>query len=101
MKSHEYAKQIKATAERMLASPEVELDTGPYLFINFYDKERFMSAVRAFGSGDKKYSECDFRYSPHGTCMTMTIARNKVCRKIQEEKWECEPILSEQEVEAL
>lgn len=101
MKSHEYAKQLKASVDRMLASPEVELDNTPHVFLFFYEKEQFLAAARAFGAGKKEYTENEFKYTPNGTRIIMSIARTKICRKIQEEKWECEPILSEQEITAL
>lgn len=101
MTSHEWAIELNKTANLLLSKPEVEMETNPYVFAWFYDKERFLSAVRAFGQGKKQFTEHDFKFSVDGTVLTMTIARSKVCRKVQEEKWECEPLLSEEEVETL
>ena len=37
----------------------------------------------------------------HGAKITMAIPRDKVCRKVQEAKWECEPLLTPEEEAAL
>jgi hypothetical protein len=101
MTSHEYARELQKTVEHLLGRPEVDLDSQPYLFISFWDKKIFTAAALAMGSGKKEFSNDDLHFTPSGTCMTFTIARSKVCRKIQDAKWECEPILSDTEVEQL
>lgn len=98
MTSHEYARELQKTAAILLNRPEIAFPHGPYLYESYYDKEQFLEAVRAMGSGAKKFTEHDFRFTPTDTCITMCISRSKVCRKVQEEKWECEPLLSEEEV---
>ena len=102
MTSHEYANELKKTAEHLLSRPEVEFDTKPFLFVGFYEKAPFVAAARAMGSGKKEFSSCDdLHFTPDGTCLTLSIARSLVCRKIQDVKWECEPLLSESEIEQL
>lgn len=101
MNSHEYAKILHDTAEHLLSRPVVEVENEPFLYLGFWDKERFVTAARAMGSGQKRFTGTDLRFKPDGTCLELSIGRDKVCRKIQDAKWECEPILSEVEVEQL
>lgn len=102
MTSHEYAAELQKTVDHLLSRPEVEFTNSPFLFVSFYEKEKFVAAARAMGSGKKSFSSCDdLHFIPHGTCLTMSISRSLVCRKIQDVKWECEPILSNEEVEQL
>jgi len=103
MDSHQYAKQLKETAEHMLARPVVELEehSTPHVYIGFWDKDKFVAAARSFGGGRKSFSMDDLHYEPNGTCIILSIGRAKVCRKIQDVKWECEPLLSTEEVEKL
>ena len=98
MKSHEYANRLNALAEFLLSKPEFEFDSEPMLFQHYYDKEPFLDAVRALGAGSKEYSETEliFRPSEHNE-LRIYINRDKVCRKVQQEKWECEPLLSPDE----
>jgi len=46
------------------------------------------------GSGIKQFSGGDLHFKPNGTCLTLSISQDKVCRKVQEAKWECEPLFS-------
>ena len=105
MKSHEYAKQVIQAAEFILSRPEFEAETtSTTLYLGcFWDKALFLAAVRALGTGKKEYSGTELRYAveDHGAKMTMTIPRDKVCRKVQEAKWECEPLLTPEEEAAL
>jgi len=103
MDSHQYAKQLKETAEHMLARPVFQLEeySNPHVYVSFYEKEKFVAAARSLGSGKKYFSMDDLLYEPNGTCIVLVIGRDKVCRKIQDVKWECEPLLSTEEVEKL
>ena len=100
MKSHAYARAVIQAAEYILSKPEFDMETTqPRLYIGwFWDKELFLAAVRALGEGKKEYSGTDLRYCvTHGAEITCTIPRDKVCRKVQEAKWECEALLSPEE----
>lgn len=102
MTSHEYAQELQKTAEHLLARPNVKFPNGPYCFVGFYEKEEFVAAVRAMGTGKKEFASCDdLHFTPTGICLTLSIARSKVCRKIQDVKWECMPVLSDEEVQQL
>jgi hypothetical protein len=98
MKSHEYAQRLRELGEFLLTKPEFETESDLMIFEYFYTKDKFLAAARAIGSGSKEYTESDFRFKPAGfNELTLYISRDKVCRKVQEEKWECEPILSPEE----
>jgi hypothetical protein len=98
MTSHEYAQIVKATAEHMLSRPEVEVDSVPRLYISFWSKEKFVSVVKAMGAGKKEFKSDDLTFIPDGTCLQISAPRNLVCRKIQEAKYVCEPLLTEREL---
>lgn len=101
MKSHEYGKRLKEIGDFLLSREEFETDIGPRLFFHYYDKDRFMNTVKALGSGKKTVSdgqwpECVF--TPSSVLeIQVSIPRDKVCRKVQDIKWECEPFLSADE----
>jgi hypothetical protein len=103
MKSHEFATQLKVTAEHILNRPDVEIESNsPFVFMSFWDKKLFVEVARTMGPGKKEFSSTnDLHYTPNGTCLTLSIPRDKVCRKIQDVKWECEPLLSAEEVDQL
>lgn len=105
MKSHEYAKQVIQAAEFIMSRPEFEAKcSSATLYLGwFWDKAPFLAAARALGTGKKEYSGTDLSYTveDHGAKITMSIHRDKVCRKVQEIKWECEPLLTPEEEAAL
>jgi len=100
MKSHELAEKLKETAAFLLSRPDVPLgwrdEHEPRLFVGFlYEKDAFIAAAKAFGSGEKRYDTYDLTFIPAGApLLHLTIGRGVACRKVQEEKWECEPLLS-------
>lgn len=101
--SREYANKLRELADWLDKRPEFPMNDGerPFVHLNYYDREGFTAAVRATKPGKKEltngsYPEVKFRPSlPNDTYLEIAIARDKVCRKVQEVKWECEPILSE------
>lgn len=102
MKSHEYAAALQRTAELLLLKPEFDCDSEPGIYLFFHaDKERFIAAVRALGSGTKSFSGDDLIFQPTGTCLRFYVNRNSVCRKVQEVKWECEPLLTGEEMQVV
>lgn len=102
MNSHEYAKQLQASVDHILSRPAFELEhSQPHIILSFYEKEKFVNAAKALGSGKKSFHDRDLHYEPIGTCVVLMIGRDKVCRKIQDVKWECEPLLTGEEVEQL
>lgn len=107
MRSHQFAERLKATAEFLLSRPEVELgwreEYEPTIYISYMnEKESFLQAARAFGSGRKSYDQWDMRFTPkNAPQLQLSISRSAVCRKVQEEKWECEPLLSDEEAASI
>jgi hypothetical protein len=109
MNSHRYAQKLHEIADFLLSRPEFDTDGMPRVSLWFFaEKEKFLTAVRALGSGKKVYergSSGDLRFIPSGnpidTDFSVYINRSAVCRKVQEEKWECEPLLGPEEEELI
>lgn len=105
MNSHEYAEKLREVAATLESRPA--FDTGRESVIEtfwFWGKEEFLEAAKAIGSGRKEVSGSDFHFwmtSPENTKVGITISRDKVCVKIQEEVWECQPLLTQAEVDAI
>ena len=106
MKSHEYAEKLKAAAEFLLSRQDAEItpsDRSPFIPVSFYDKESFIAAVRAFGSGTKEWKSDELVFTPNGPCeiFHLYIQRSTVCRLVRPAEYDCDAILSEQEVAEL
>jgi hypothetical protein len=105
MNSHEYAEKMKEVANTLLGRPA--FDTGREQITEvfwFWDKDEFLAAAKAIGAGRKEVSGTEFHFymtSPENSKVGITIARDKVCTKIQEEVWECQPMLTQKEVDAV
>jgi hypothetical protein len=98
MTSHEYAAELAAIATRLQDSPSFELAHAGIQRLYFWsDKNKFLAAARALGSGQKQYKDDELLFIPYGTNLALVVNRSAVCRKVQEEKWDCEPLLSPQE----
>jgi hypothetical protein len=102
MKSHEYAKKLQEIAQFLLDKPEFETHSDPKIHLFFWsNKEEFLTAVRCVGAGRKEWGKSDLDFIPAGlpadAKLILNISRSSVCRKIQDEKWECEPLLSSDE----
>lgn len=97
--SHEWAKKLRETAEKLASCPEVHLSSLARASIYFWngDKEKFLAAVRALKPGRKIIEKDYVRFIPDGTILELYIDRNAVCHKVQEAQYECEPLLSPQE----
>lgn len=103
MTSHEYARKLHELADWLLTRAEFP---GPYSNtpkVEFFyaDKDNFLEAARALGSGRKRtISDQLFEFTPdtpEGTVFNINIARDKICRKVQDAVWECEPLLNREE----
>lgn len=102
MRSHEYAQKLHEIAEFLESRTEFETNTKPReSFYFWFNKEDFLAAVKSLGSGKKVFSGSDLRYEVSGAPISVVISRDKVCRKVRDEEWECEPLLSPQEEETL
>ena len=101
MNSHEYAVKLQKTAELLLSKPEIQMTSSGEVHMYHTSKETLLENMKALGSGEKKYSHDYFEFRPTGTLLLLYSDRSLVCRKIQEVKWECDPIFSTEELEAL
>jgi hypothetical protein len=103
MTSHEYAEDLLKTARFLLGKPEFDVNTNqPRTYFYYWtDKAAFVAAARALGSGSKEVSNDYFDYTPNDTLITARASRDAVCKKVQEAKWECIPLLSTIEAELL
>lgn len=102
MTSHEYAEKLEELAAYLKSKPEFDTTENHIDFgWAIMSKDKFLPIVRSLGSGQKEFTNTQLYYRPIGLPadveLRIFISRDKVCRKIQEEKWECEPILSPEE----
>lgn len=108
--SKEMAQRLRAIAEFLEDHDEFSVkDNGGYLStfdgkfgITFDSKETFVQAVKSIGSAAKHYTDGDWGklvisadYAP----IELSISRDKVCKKTV--TYDCEPLFSPEEVEAL
>ncbi len=102
MNTREYAVELRKVADFLDLRPEFKLETyekGTKVF-NFYDKKLFVDAAKALGDATKSYTSYDdFRLTAKNANVVLSIARDKVCRKVV--TYDCEPLFSAEEVEAL
>lgn len=101
MTSREYAEQLRETAEILESRPEFEMPTTRVVVSYYGEKDKFIAAVRALKPGRKSIDEDAqhgyVNFYPTGTCLRLYINRLAVCRKVQDAKYECEPLLSAEE----
>lgn len=98
-----YAENLRKQADFLDSRPEFALDYEHSGTLSFYSRDKFVNAVKALGTSDKKYSEGEYSQlyvTPQAFPeFKIAIARDKVCRKVV--KYECEPLFSEAELETL
>jgi hypothetical protein len=104
MTSHEYAQKLKIAAEFFLSKPEFKIRNSPILFSSYWsDKEAFLAAVKALGSGEKKYEGESLKFIvtiTEGLTFDVEVSRSAVCRLVkpaQPAVYDCEPLLSQEE----
>src|ERR1700677_5237683 len=102
LNSHEYAMALKEAADFLLSKPVFETEAyKAHIFLNMYDKDRFLNLVRSLGSITKKYTGEELQIEktfPLGAKIYSTIPRNKVCRMVKAAQYECEPLLDRKSV---
>ena len=70
------------------------------MYLYFWSKEDFTAAAKALGTAKKVVtSSDDFQLIAEGAPVTLSISRDKVCKKIV--TYDCEPLFTPEEVEAL
>ena len=75
---------------------------SPHVYINFYDRDKFVAAVKAIGNATKKYTDGDYpklEVTAEAFPIVLCISRDKVCTK--KVTYDCEPLFSEEEANAL
>lgn|SRR5215831_11399992 len=110
MTSHEYAVKLLEVVRLLQTSAEFEMPvyTKTYVenhgidHIRYYaDKELFLKAVRAVGSGKKIAGEDDsFTFAAADGLLRLSVNRDAVCRLVKPAvpaEYECEPLLSQAE----
>src|SRR5271166_2244220 len=100
--SHGYAKALIEAANYLLSKPEFATETGgPYVYLGiFWEKEKFLKAAKALGTFTKEYASGNLKIKnelPLGAQIYMEVPRDKVCRLVQEAKYECDPLFSPEE----
>ena len=107
--SRSYASQLRLLADWLDAREEFPVNGNASIFLHYYEKDSFLSAVRATKPGAKEitassaYAEIKFfpANPPNGLMVQLSAPRDSVCTKIQEAVWDCEPLLSPTEVAGL
>ncbi len=75
---------------------------SPHVYVNFYDRDKFVAAVKALGNATKKYTDGDYpklEVTADAFPIKLSISRDKVCKKTV--TFDCEPLFSEEEVRSL
>lgn len=108
MTSHDYARELKRVADCLERREEFDLpdylDEVALKLSYFDDKKRFLAAVRALGTGTKgpdKYITNDYIFTPAFGGLRIQAERNTVCRLVRPAEYECEPLLSPEEEQAV
>jgi hypothetical protein len=105
MTSHEYAQRLQQLGDFLLSRPEFDAGGSPHIFLSFYNKDKFLPAVKALGAGTKEFTTGSWPevvFKPTGADeIKVSVPRDKVCHKVQDAVWECEPLLSAGEIEQI
>jgi len=101
--SHEYARNLQKLGEWLLSRPEFEIgrySAIPFSIFNYWDKDQFLAAARALGTGKKQFTEREVQFEvvlPFGE-IRCDAPRDKVCRLIRPAEYECDPFLTDAEL---
>lgn len=100
MTSHQYASKMMKVAQFLVEHTDIDIPKEEVtLNLNYFNRDEFVKAVQTFGSGDKQVGSYEFSFTVKNAPITLSIARDKVCKKIQDEKWECEPLMTPEQFE--
>lgn len=104
--SHDYARRLQELAAFLLSRDSFVLpysEPTSYHHFHYYEKEPFVAAVRALGSGKKKITETgiEFIVTPPGSHISLEAPRNLLCRLIRPAEYDCDPLLSPEEEKSL
>lgn len=100
--SHEYARALQHAAEFLLSRPAFNTNMTraySYNFFRYHEKELFVAAVKAVGSGVKEFTDSDIKvlYRQGDVEITIEAPRNTLCRLIRPAEYDCDPFLSPDE----
>jgi hypothetical protein len=102
MNTREYAVELRKAADFLDTRPAFELESyekGTTRF-TFWDKALFVAAAKALGNAKKEYTPYDdLRLTSTQAKVVLSIARDKVCRKIV--TFECDPLFTPEEEKEL
>jgi hypothetical protein len=107
--SRELAARLRKLADWLELRDTFKVEYGGYLSaydgkfsLSFSDKNSFVEAVKALGDSEKQYTTGEFAklvVSAKWAPIELNIPRDRVCTK--KIVYDCEPIFSAEEVEAL
>ena len=112
MNTREVATAMRNTANYLDSLEEFDLESSLFFSgsdksinasVSYWDKDNFVNAVKAIGNSTKKY-DTDTEYPRLRVIakdfpFEVNISRDKVCKKIV--TFDCDPLFSAEEVEAL
>jgi hypothetical protein len=104
--SHDYARRLLELATFLLSRDSFVLpyhEPTSFHHFRYYEKEPFVAAVRALGSGKKKLAEdsIEFVVAQPGYSLSVEAPRNLLCRLIRPAEYDCDPFLSPEEEKQL
>lgn len=113
MNTRELATFLRSTADYLDSVPEFEAESVfqivpnhtkkiPQAGLSFWDKDKFIEAVKALGNATKSYDTSDYPYlrvTAVAFPFQVNISRDKVCKKIV--TYDCGPLFSTEEVNSL
>ena len=110
MNTRELAIELRKQAILLDSKPVIDIEGGVYisktptprLQLNFYSKESFLKAAKNFGNTKKDTTEgtyAEFHLISNDGPVMLSVLRDKVCK--QTVVYDCEPLFSTEEVDAL
>ena len=100
--TREAAKKLREIADFLDSRPVFVLEHFNPGFLSFWNKDKFVAAAKAIGDATKRTEEgeyTNFKLESKHAPITLSIARDKVCRKTV--KYECEPLFTPEEMGSL
>jgi hypothetical protein len=99
MTSHQYAEELRTLAAELDAIEPFPMPTydTPGRFSYLWDKEGFVAAVRACGSGVKNIKDDSLTFQPRNVSFHLVVERSAVCKLAKPAEWSCEPWLTDEQ----
>jgi len=101
--SRDHAKCLRELADWLDSRPEFEVpyfDRLAWLGFAYYEKDQFLAAVKALGTGKKEFGHNEIKFVVETPFARVSVSapRDKVCRLIRPAEYECDPFFSEKEL---